>query len=74
MSLSNIKEGEEKQEDGRQKTHNCGGVKNVGREQSSGHPWPGKTKHSQRHGVGYLDTATQQNTISAALMIILSIE
>lgn len=26
MSLSNIKEGEEKQEDGRQKTHNCGGV------------------------------------------------
>lgn len=26
MSFSNIKEGEEKQEDGRQKTHNCGGV------------------------------------------------
>lgn len=35
----------------------------MGRERSSGHPWPGKTKHLQRHGVGYLDTATQQNTL-----------
>ncbi len=73
MSLSNIKEGEEKQEDGKRKTHDCGGVE-TWEEKKQWTSLARKDKHLQRHGVGYLDTTTQQNTTSAALMVILSMK
>ncbi len=75
MSLSNIKEGEEKQEDGKRKTHDCGVRCEKRGKTNEAVDNPGKEdKHLQRHGVGYLDTTTQQNTTSAALMVILSMK
>jgi len=74
MSLSNIKEGEEKRRMG-SKRHNCGGVEMW--EENKAVDILGQERqntHRDTELVTWTLPATQQNTTSAALMIILSIE
>ncbi len=85
MSLSNIKEGEEKQEDGKRKTHDCGGVETweeneavdiLGKERQTlteTRRWlPGHhhtTKHNKRCSYGYLVHEIEKHLVGPLLSI-----